>query len=89
MSQVWTQQAKIVANDSIGSSYQVALVSLNSDGTILAVGGYGDNNGIGQHGCSRVSQERGHKKQRLLGITQLVTHIQAYQLMPGYFLSMQ
>ena len=43
---VWTQQAKLIG-DNIGQSNQGGSVSLNSNGTLLAIGGLGDNDNMG------------------------------------------
>lgn len=43
----WTQTAKLIANDSVGQAAQGTSVSISSDGSIVAVGGAGDNNLLG------------------------------------------
>jgi len=44
---VWSQQAKLVANDAVATPQQGYDVSLSSDGNTAIVGGVNDNNGIG------------------------------------------
>jgi hypothetical protein len=46
---VWTQQAKLVGTgyNTTGTPGQGSSVSISADGNTLAVGGHGDNNGIG------------------------------------------
>jgi hypothetical protein len=46
---IWAQQgSKLVGPNNIGYSRQGSSVSINSDGTTVAVGGYGDS---GNHGA--------------------------------------
>lgn len=44
---VWTQQAKLVGDNVIGTSEQGGSVAISSDGLTAAVGGFNDNGGIG------------------------------------------
>lgn len=43
----WFQQAKLIGDGAIGNSNQGISVSLSDNGNILAIGGYGDNSGVG------------------------------------------
>jgi hypothetical protein len=43
----WSQQAKLVATDAVGSAFQGSSVSLCGDGNTAIVGGIEDNNGVG------------------------------------------
>jgi hypothetical protein len=43
----WDSGTKVVGTGNTGASYQGSSCSLSADGTILAVGGYGNNSGVG------------------------------------------
>jgi len=44
---VWTEQDKLVANNSVGQSHQGFSVALSADGNTAIVGGYGDDSSAG------------------------------------------